>query len=260
MRPPVIVFYRTYGGENNARRPKWYNKKLCLKSLLLSFKDLDENLQNELYIDFDGHVDFKRDKYLIQSIKNITFFNKHTQIGNGRSLIRLLQKIKNIPDETVIIIAEDDYLWLNKSLKGLYNAITTLDIDYATPYDHPCRYFPDPNVEGDLPLLNNSIYVTPQRHWRNVESTTMTFAAKASTIKEDLSYFEAYCNFEGKNTPMDRDLFRHLQGLGEHKYHTDKPRILISPMPSLATHCHLPWLSPLINWKRVAEDVKEVKL
>src|SRR5207253_10350361 len=98
-----------------------------------------------------------------------------------------------------------------------------------TGYDHPVRYQPDYPKGADYPHHHNTIYITPESHWRTQESTCMTFAAKAKTFKEDMKYFEKYKD-NGKGYPADRELFREMQGLGNYKYKKSKlPRILVGP-------------------------------
>jgi hypothetical protein len=88
----------------------------------------------------------------------------------------------------------------------------------------------------------------------------MTFASTSRTLQEDLEYFEKYKD-NGKGRPEDRELFREMQGLEDYQYkHPDTPRILVGPMPSLATHAHLPWLAPLVDWESEARKVNNKKL
>jgi hypothetical protein len=171
--------------------------------------------------------------------------------NNSLSCLDAIYRASEHGNEELIIFAEDDYFWLEPSLKGMCSALTQLPADYVTAYDHPVRYQPDYPLGADWPHWHTTIHLTAERHWRSQESTCMTFGAKAATIRQDLLYFERYHD-NGKNVPDDRRLFRHLCGLGSYEEQDNPHRILLGPIPSLNTHLHLPWLAPLINWEAEA--------
>jgi hypothetical protein len=68
-------------------------------------------------------------------------------------------------------------------------------------------------------------------------STTMTFAAKVKTLKEDEEILRKYTS---GSYPRDFEMFLELR---------DKSRSLITPIPGYATHGETAWLSPLTDWK-----------
>lgn len=258
----VSVLYRSYAGENQAPRPSWYSKELCLKSILLSYKLLKKEVPANFTVLFDGYLNLRNDwtKILKKMVEPEGLIIESKQKGNCESIINAIYRATELPEKNVVIIAEDDYLWLSPALVDLYHALTKLPIHYATPYDHPIRYQPDYPKGADYPHRHNIIYITIERHWRTQESTCMTFASTCRTLKEDIEYFEKYKD-NGKGRPEDRELFREMQGLGGYSYkNLDNPRILVGPMPSLATHAHLPWLAPLLDWEKEAKKIFEKKL
>lgn len=258
----ISVLYRSYPGENRAPRPSWYSKELCLKSIFLSYEFLQQEIPSSFTVLFDGylnpHDEWAKTLKKIAEPKGLIIESEHK--GNCESTINAIYRSTELPEKNVVIIAEGDYLWLAPALIGLYHALTQLPIHYATPYDHPVRYQPDYPKGADYPHWHNTIYITPERHWRTQESTCMTFASTCQTIKEDIEYFEKYKD-NGKGRPEDRELFREMQGLGEYSYKDpNNPRILVGPIPSLATHVHLPWLASLVDWEREAKKIFEKEL
>ena len=255
------VFYRTCLGENTAPRPSWYSKELCLKSFLLSFEQLRNENEAEISVLVDGYL--KPHDEWSKTIKKIVeprgLIIEQKPVGNVESSINILRLASSLSRNKVIIFAEDDYLWLTPALLGLQHSLTQLPVHYATPYDHPVRYEPNYPKGADLPHWHNAIYITNERHWRTQESTCMTFATTNRTLAEDISYFERYKE-NGKGRPEDRELFRDLQGLGAYANDNMNKRILVGPIPSLATHAHLPWLAPLIDWEKEAKIIFNQKL
>ena len=50
------ILYRTYSGENKAPRPDWYSKELCLKSMLVSYDFLKQQVPSNFTLMFDGEL------------------------------------------------------------------------------------------------------------------------------------------------------------------------------------------------------------
>lgn len=262
MTEKISILYRTDPSEHNAPRPSWFSKELCLKSLLGAFKLLQDKASANLTVIHDGRMHQNPEwsdalKRLVEPYGSIIELE---QRGNSGSCIEAIHQGASLPDEEIVILSEDDYLWLPAALIGLFHALTELPANYATAYDHPVRYQPDYPLGADYPHWHSSIYITEERHWRPQESTCMTFGAKAKTLLEDIEYFVKYRD-NGKGSPEDRELFREMQGLGIYKYKDPgNPRLLLGPIPSLNTHAHLPWLAPLIDWDREAEKIRNMEL
>ena len=258
---PTLAYYRTCLGENNAPRPSWYSKEICLKSFILSFERMKSQVESELTISIDGYLKPHDEwsSYVKKIVEPRGLIIENPRVGNVESSINLVRRASDLSGNQIVVFAEDDYLWLTPALLGLQDSLKQLPVHYSTPYDHPVRYQPEYPKGADLPHWHNAIYLTNNRHWRTQESTCMTFASTSRTIKEDLKFFEKYKN-NGKNRPEDRELFRDLQGLEDYSSKSRSKRILIGPIPSLATHAHLPWLAPLIDWEREAKVIFDQKL
>lgn len=252
MKPNCTIYYRTHAGENKAPRPSWYSKPLCLSSIVRAIEYAKNDFRIKFVLLHDG---------LLSENLGWTLAIQHTiakiegdivemqKTNNSRSFLQAFHKALELNDEEIVFFAEDDYLWLEASIRAMAFALLQLPAHYVTGYDHPVRYQPDYPLGADWPHWDNNIYITGDRHWRTQESTCMTFAAKVSTLREDLKYFEKYSD-NGKGYPNDRELFRHLGGLGDYGLGESPRRLLIGPIPSLNTHVHLPWLAPIVNWNQ----------
>jgi hypothetical protein len=256
---PASVLYRTCPGENRAPRPIWYSKEISIKSILLSFRVLKKEVSAEFTLYIDGYLKPHDEwssmiKKMVESRGTIL---ENPPKGNVETGITVLRQALDLPENRVLIFSEDDYLWLTPALLGIYRSLAELPVQYSTPYDHPVRYQPDYPQGADLPHWQKAIFLTKERHWRAQESTCMTFATTSHILSEDITIFEKHKD-NGKGRPEDRELFRELQQLGPYEHNRiGKRRLLVGPMPSLATHAHLPWLAPVVDWEKEARLVHE---
>lgn len=143
-----------------------------------------------------------------------------------------------LPDDEAVYFVEDDYFHLDMSrtclLEGLERA------DYVTLYDAPDKYVPA--SKGGNPLIDDDgadiskVILTKSHHWRLTNSTTMTFACKVQTLRDDNDIWKKYTS---STHPHDFECFLELRASG---------RSLISPIPTLSTHCEPAWAAPLMDW------------
>lgn len=241
----LYIFYRACADESAKWRPPFYSKYLCLRNFLMAFRRIGGA---HFHLIHDGEP---REE-IFQMVKWVGSIETLPQVGNSATFWRALDLALNVPADALIYFVEDDYLHLPEALVKLAECRGALDVDYITLYDHPVRYMPNYPPGRDLPLRKDEIYISGTHHWRTVESSCMTFAATASVLREDAWIFDEHVR--QKDIPQDRELFRHLQGLGPYE-DSPKPRTLIGPIPSLATHLEEPWLAPNVDWARVADAV-----
>lgn len=154
-----------------------------------------------------------------------------TSLGNSGSFLHALDIATGLDDDQAIYLLEDDYLHHPKG--PVYIAEGLARADYVSLYDHADKYMqPSPNPLVNDGGENTKVILTASTHWKFTNSTTMTFAAKAGTLKADQQVFRHYCNGA---IPMDFHIFRKLAEAG---------RTVISAIPGRSTHCdHMP--SPL---------------
>ncbi|MEA3357469.1 MAG: hypothetical protein U9Q67_03470 [Patescibacteria group bacterium] len=243
------ILYRASDCENPKVRPSYFSKALCLKSLIQSIQQIT-NYRFSFY--YDSPVVPEEFSRILKKINSPVI--KLPNLGNSGSFWHVYKDAIEIPPEDWVYFVEDDYIHKEDSIKKLTECINHIEVaDYITLFDHPVRYATDDHFGLDVPHRNNTIYITESHHWRTQESTCMTFAAKAKTLKKDYDIFNKYiCKTDA---PEDRELFKRLQGLPG--YENGSPfRTLIGPIPSLSTHCHIPWMAPVVDWEKIAKSIK----
>jgi len=166
-----------------------------------------------------------------------------THLGNAKSFLFILDLSLKLPDDQIIYFVEDDYIHTEGSdvliSEGLDRA------DYVSLYDHLDKYMdnsPNPLVKhgGE----QTKVILTESTHWKFTNSTTMTFAARVKTLKEDAAIFRKHCQHPS-GFPHDYELFCELLSKG---------RKLITPIPARSTHCEARYISPLVDWKGQIND------
>jgi hypothetical protein len=193
--------------------------------------------------------------------------------SNGSSFRQQMQMACEMPDEQIVMLHEDDYLYrphpddlpthkYNRQVitEGLARA------HYVSLYDHPDKYLPRLRgineqelpvpispaiyhplmVQGGVlwgnPLVrpegieDTGVFLTEHTHWKLTNSTTLTFAAYAKTLKEDYAIWEQYSR--GPH-PDDFEAFIALRAAG---------RKIATPIPGLATNTEYPWITPFFDW------------
>jgi len=152
-----------------------------------------------------------------------------SSLGNSKSFMYALDiALNKYDDGDIVYLVEDDYLHLKGSETAILEGIQKSD--YVSLYDHPDKYMsPSLNPFVKDGGENTKVILTASTHWKFTNSTTMTFAAKVKTLKEDYRLIEPYCKV---SRPLDFKIFCALLKIG---------RKLISPIPGQSTHCdHLP--------------------
>lgn len=241
--PRLDIFYRSTGGESSEDRPSYYSKSLCLESMIAAARAL-EPAPTITFVN-DGPMPEER-VALMEGAGDVVSL---PGLGNSGSYRRTLKMALDVPEDAVVYLAEDDYLYRRDALRKLAGAVGELpDIDYFTLYDHLDRYTRSDDAVGGL----SRVFLAAGHHWRSVESTCMTFAARAEALRHD-SWVHRYCT--RRSAPDDRKLWRMTQGTTWYRWKLPK-RTLVGPVPSLATHMVTPFLAPAIEWEEVAEGVR----
>ena len=101
-------------------------------------------------------------------------------------------------------------------------------------YDHPDKYIASHDYGESTRVMKGNVC-----HWKMTISTTMTFAAKVSTLMEDK---DIWIENTGGSYPTDHRAFTQLR---------EKGRTLVSPIPGYSTHGETAWLSPFRNWEMI---------
>lgn len=158
--------------------------------------------------------------------------------GSTGSLKKAFELALDMDDEDIIYFVEDDFLHLPLAKVYLMEGLER--VHYVSLYDHPDKYIRGPNPYVTEFGEQTRVFLTKSSHWKFTNSTVQTFATKIKTLKEDKDILFDY-NFSGP-IPNSFKAFMALKIKG---------RLLATPIPGRATHCHNPWESPFVNWKGI---------
>lgn len=223
--------------------------RFCDKSLKTNLFDItkEDCLQN-----FKETIGFENFIFIADNTTlSLTYFASYyfddlnfTSFGNSGSLKYAFELAFSLNDNDVVYFVEDDFLHHLKASREIIEEGLE-KVDYVSLYDHADKYKKGVNPYVDDMGEETKVFLTKSTHWKLTNSTVQTFATRVKTLKEDKEILYRY-NFKG-DKPDSFSTFRDLK---------EKGRKLATPIPGLATHCHSPWESPLIDWKKIAEDVK----
>jgi hypothetical protein len=237
----LSAFYRYHAGGNAKQRPVYFSKLACL----LSFVRAVEAARGEIDVVFlvDGEVP-EREGRVMEQYGRIEHPAAH---GNSRSHRWAVRLATSPAAPELVYLSEDDYLYLPASLSRLIAAAETIpEAHYFTLYDHPDRY----HVPATRREPRARVFLSEGHHWRSTPSTCMTFGARRATLRAD-----RWAHWVGtvRGFPRDDMIWRATQGVPPFRLKFPK-RLLISPVPSLATHMEVDHLAPGLEWKAAADD------
>jgi hypothetical protein len=242
-------FQKTLDNQGNIltkNKPEYITKINCFQNFINIFKNY------KIFVFAD-----KCSPETIESINeilnknNVSFKLINTNFGNGASTLRKcittildLERDNIIKENDNIYFIEDDYVHKPNSDKLIIDGL--IKFDYVTLYDHPDKYVNANTSENGVignPFINSNseqtrVFLGKYCHWKLTNSTTMTFALKFKTLKEDLPNILKYISGD---FPHDFQMFLDLI--------RNKKRLLASSIPGFSTHGETIYLSPLTNWK-----------
>ncbi len=227
------IIYRISDSGYKKDKPEYVNNENCLKNAVKVFNDaywsiIADNISSET-------------NDMIQKYKSRNHIY-YVSVGHGAGTFNLaLDEALQSPDDEIIYFVENDYLHKPESQKILEEGFE-LGASFVALYDHPDKYLPpsrggNPYCEGGAE--DTRVYLTKSTHWKVTNSTTMTFAAKVSTLKRVEPILRKYTQ---GSYPEDFKMFLELRNQGE---------LLITPIPGYSTHGESAWLSPLTDWSQV---------
>jgi hypothetical protein len=226
------IIYRISDAGYNKIKPEYINNENCLKNASQIFNEV---------------------KWLIiadncsqSTLDMISKYQSNVEevfIGNGAGTFNLaLDKALTFNDNEIIYFIENDYLH-KKNSNLIINEGFDLNPSFVSLYDHPDKYI-DPSYGGNPYCIGGAedtrVYLTKSCHWKITNSTTMTFAAKVSTLKRTEPILRKWTNMG--HYPQDFKMFLELR---------ENQELLITPLPGYATHGETAWLSPLTNWNEI---------
>jgi hypothetical protein len=223
------ILYRISDGSYKKERFPHATKKGCLDNFLKHFPKEEvtiyaDNVKDETY----------------QWLQEYECEILRTNGGSSAAGFRIVMEAAlQLPDNESVYFVEDDYFHLPNSRTVLLEGLERSH--YISLYDHRDKYIPasmggNPFIEDDAAELTK-VFVTNSVHWKLTNSTTMTFATKVITLKEDAEIWKKYTS---GTYPQDFKCFLELRENG---------RTLATPIPGYSTHCEPMWASPLIDWE-----------
>jgi hypothetical protein len=229
------IIYRISDTGYNKIKPSYINNENCLRNAVKVFPNIHDDWK-VIADNISEPTDYMIQKYI--HVDDIDYVS----VGHGAGTFNLaLDYALTLPDDEIVYFLENDYLHREGSLEALKEGLS-LGASFVSLYDHPDKYI-DPSHGGNPYCEGGAedtrVYLTKSCHWKITNSTTMTFAAKVSTLKRVEPILRKYTQ---GTYPEDFKMFLELRELGE---------ILITPIPGFSTHGETQWLSPLINWENI---------
>jgi hypothetical protein len=227
------IIYRISDAGYNKVKPDYINNELCLKNAVNVFNDAEWSIIAD---NTSAETNSMIELYIPKNHIN------HVSIGHGAGTFNLaLDEALQHSDDEIIYFIENDYLHKPESQKIIQEGFG-LGASFVSLYDHPDKYL-DP-TRGGNPYCEGGaedtrVYLTNSCHWKITNSTTMTFAAKVSTLKRVESILRKHTS---TSHPNDFQMFLELRNLNE---------LLITSIPGYSTHGETAWLSPLTEWNKI---------
>jgi hypothetical protein len=228
----MTIIYRISDAGYNKVKPDYINNENCLKNATEVFK-------NASFLVIADNVSEPTKKMIRKYIEEDSDV-EYVSVGHGAGTFNLaLDEALTLDDDEIVYFIENDYIHKPNSQKILEEGFE-LGAPFIALYDHPDKYL-DPSRGGNPYCEGGAedtrVYLSNNVHWKITNSTTMTFAAKVSTLKK---YKDTLRNFTKDTHPNDFQMFLHLREQGG---------LLLTPLPGYATHGETAWLSPLTNWE-----------
>ena len=228
----MTIIYRISDAGYKKEKPDYINNENCLKNATEVFK-------NASFLVIADNVSEPTKKMIRKYIEEDSDV-EYVSVGHGAGTFNLaLDEALTLDDDEIVYFIENDYIHKPNSQKILEEGFE-LGAPFVTLYDHPDKYL-DPSKGGNPYCQGRAedtrVYLSDSIHWKITNSTTMTFAAKVSTLKK---YEDTLRNFTKDTHPNDFQMLLHLREQGG---------LLLTPLPGYATHGETAWLSPLTNWE-----------
>jgi hypothetical protein len=228
------IIYRISDTGYNKVKPDYINNENCLAN---ATKEFDDSIWSVIADNVSEDTNNMIQKYVT---RNCILY---TEKGNGAATFNLaLDEALTYDDDEIVYFLENDYLHKPGSQKIIQEAFE-LGASFVSLYDHPDKYIGpskggNPYCEGGAE--DTRVYKTDSVHWKITNSTTMTFAAKVSTLKKNEEIIRKHTS---ETHPNDFQMFLELRENNE---------LLITPLPGYSTHGETAWLSPFVNWKKIS--------
>jgi hypothetical protein len=238
-------------------KPDYVNNLNCLKNFIKVFgkEDVlvlfDEDYCIKNYNNEDSNVQLSILDFdmLIALCDEMGIKYEFIQAGSSaKSFNKALDIALTYDDDEIVYFVENDYIHKLDSdvvLKNVFESNICQNL-FVSLYQHPDKFLHsnfggNPFVHSDN-SYSTILYQNENCYWNVVDSTTMTFATKVTTLKQ----FESIIReFTAGEYPHDANMFW--------KLNQNNCR-LVTPLPSFATHGETKWLAKFENWKQIIEN------
>ena len=188
-RPDLAVCYRIYPRVSG--RPIFgFTDKLALTRLNLeTFQAAAGNLKLKIWFLLDNcppaYEELVRSLFSTHDLEVIRLAGE----GNGATFRRQVEVLTSQSVADLVYFAEDDYLYLPGALeRGVAFFQNQTGADFLTLYDHPDYY------TKYIHRLRRPPIVEPDRTWRPVAATCLTFMARRTALVETAEVFRTFAD------------------------------------------------------------------
>lgn len=228
------IIYRTCAAVSTKPRPEWYSKEACLNNLTRVFR---VECRYHVIVDTQ-YPEEKPFRFPWAQLGGDIAIDYHiNEQHNARAFLKALDYACTLDGDLYLV--EDDFVHRPGAPEVLRGGLRRFD--YVTGYDHPNKY--GEKYEGIPGLCEPSVpvYRGEHCHYKSTQSTVMTFAVKADTLREDVDVWRKWSQ-ERHGWTRDHLAFCELRQRG---------RTVGSSIPAYSTHCEPDWLAPLVDWEAV---------
>lgn len=224
------IIYRISDSGYAKVKPEYITNENCLRNFCNVFYDY----LYDITVIADGCSDATMDM-ITRYIDPANIYR--TSLGSGaQSFNAALDIALKWSDTETVYFVENDYVHLHKSPQVIEEGLA-LGAHYVTLYLHPDKFIapsnggnPEVDSDGGYPT---KIYRGATELFAAFNSTTMTFAAKVATLRQDEETIRSYTT---GTYPNDFAMFLALRSKG---------RALLCPLNTYSTHGETAWLAPL---------------
>ena len=192
------LIYRISDSGYNKVKPDFITNEICLKNFVEVF------LPNDFTIIADN-ISEDTKKMILKYVPEECI--QYVEVGHGAGTFNLaLDLALTYNDNEIVYFIENDYLHTSDAKKILEEGFD-IGASFVSLYDHPDKYLaPDRggNPYCDGGAEDTRVYLTNNSHWKITNSTTMTFAAKVKTLKENEKILRDFTN---ETHPYDFQMF-----------------------------------------------------
>eukprot|EP00669_Euglena_mutabilis_P006177 TRINITY_DN1884_c0_g1_i4.p1 TRINITY_DN1884_c0_g1~~TRINITY_DN1884_c0_g1_i4.p1 ORF type:complete len:283 (+),score=22.92 TRINITY_DN1884_c0_g1_i4:335-1183(+) len=169
--------------------------------------------------------------HTVRDVVRVIDIDENCPAGNDQSYRYMMGRIYELRDpKAVMFLLEDDYLNHPEMLAEVVQLFASHNVCMVVPYDYMDRYTVSDNIDdGHIKVIAGV-----RRHWRTVESSTVTFVSRLQVMNAVKDKLPAPWD--------DRGRCRKLRKLGVEIW---------GPLPTLSTHFTLVaqtrWSAPILR-------------